>query len=74
MPWDSSYWPRMLLIQRWRRIELPICAALALCGLIALLIDPDVQQPPTFMLVGSVFAFIVAVLVAVNVLTISMRK
>ena len=53
---------------------MPICVALALCGLIALLIDPDIRRPPTFMLVGSMLAFIVAVLVAVNVLTIRLRK
>jgi uncharacterized membrane protein len=71
---DASYWKRMLLIQRWRRIAWLVCLFLALWALLFSLLDPGFQQPSTIMLVKSMLAFIVAVLAAVNLLTFQLRK
>ena len=70
----ASYWPRMLLIQRWRRIAWLVCLFLALWALLFVLLDPGFQHPSTVMLVTSVFAFIIAVTAAVNLLTFRLRK
>ncbi len=71
---DASYWPRMLLAQRWRRIAWLVCLFLALWALLFVLLDPGFQHPSTVMLVKSMFAFIVAVVAAVNFLTFRLRK
>ncbi len=71
---DASYWPRMLLAQRWRRIAWLVCLFLALWALLFVLLDPGFQHPSTVMLVKSMFAFIVAVIAAVNFLTFRLRK
>ncbi len=71
---DASYWPRMLLIQRWRRIAWLVCLFLALWALLFILLDPGFQRPSTVMLVKSMFAFIVAVVAGVNFLTFRLRK
>ncbi len=73
-PRDASYWPRMLLAQRWRRIAWLVCLFLALWALLFVLLDPGFQHPSTVMLVKSMFAFIVAVIAAVNFLTFRLRK
>jgi len=71
---DASYWPRMLLAQRWRRIMWLVCMFLALWALLFSLLDPGFQHPSTVMLVKSMFAFIVAVVATVNLLTFRLRK
>ena len=71
---DASHWPRMLLIQRWRRIAWLVCLFLALWTLLFVSLDPGFLQPSTVMLVESMFAFIVAVAAAVNLLTFRLRK
>jgi len=71
---DASYWPRMLLVQRWRRIAWLVCLFLALWALLFILLDPGFQHPSTVMLVKSMFAFIVAVVAAANLLTFQLRK
>lgn len=71
---NASYWPRMRLIQRWRRIASLVCLFLALWALLFALLDPGFQHPSTVMLVKSMFAFIVAVAAAVNLLTFRLRK
>ncbi len=71
---DASYWKRMLLVQRWRRIAWLVCLFLALWALLFSLLDPGFQHPSTGMLVKSMCAFIVAVLAAVNLLTFQLRK
>ncbi len=71
---DASYWPRMLLVQRWRRIAWLVCLFLALWALLFILLDPGFQHPSTVMLVKSMFAFIVAVVAAINLLTFRLRK
>ena len=47
---DASYWPRMLLAQRWRRIAWLVCLFLALWALLFVLLDPGFQHPSTVML------------------------
>ncbi len=64
----------MLLVQRWRRIAWLVCLFLALWALLFVLLDPGFQRPSTVMLVKSMFAFIVAVIAAVNLLTFQLRK
>ncbi len=71
---DASYWKRMLLIQRCRRIAWLVCLLLPLWALLFSLLDPGFQHPSTVMLVKSMFAFIVAVVAAVNLLTFRLRK
>ncbi len=71
---DASYWKRMLLLQRCRRIAWLVCLLLALWALLFSLLDPGFQRPSTVMLVKSMFAFIVAVVAAVNLLTFQLRK
>lgn len=71
---DASYWPRMLLIQHWRRIAWLVCLFLTLWALLFMLLDPGFQHLSTVMLVKSMFAFIVAVIAAVNLLTFRLRK
>ncbi len=71
---DASYWPRMLLAQRWRRIVWLVCLFLALWALLFSLLDPGFQHPSTVMLIKSMFAFIVAVVATVNLLTFRLRK
>jgi len=71
---DASYWRRMRLIQRWRRIAWLVCLFLALWGLMTSLLDPAFQHPSTVMLVTSMCAFIFAVLATVNLLTFLLRK
>lgn len=70
---DDAYWRRMLLIQRWRRIAWLVCLFLALWALLFSLLDPGFQNPSVVMLVGSIFAFIIAIVVAVNLLTFRLR-
>ncbi len=71
---DAFYWQRMLLAQRWRRIAWLVCLFLALWALLFVLLDPGFQHPSTVILVKSMFAFIVAVVAAVNFLTFQLRK
>ncbi len=71
---DASYWRRMLLIQRWRRISWLVCLFLALCALLFVLLDHGFHHPSIVMLVESMFAFIVAIVAAVNFLTFRLRK
>jgi len=71
---DASYWPRMLLIQRWRRIAWLVCLFLALWALLFILLDPGFQHPSTVVVVKSMFAFIVAVVAGVSFLTFRLRK
>ena len=71
---DAFYWSRMLLAQRWRRIAWLVCLFLALWALLFVLLDPGFKQPSTIMTVKSMFAFIVAVVAAVNFLTFRLRK
>ncbi len=71
---DAPYWPRMLLVQRWRRIAWLVCLFLALWALLFILLDPGFQHPSTVMLVKSMFAFIVVVVAAVNLLTFRLRR
>jgi len=71
---DAFYWRRMLFIQRWRRIGWVICLFFALTALLFALLDPAYQHPSTVMLVRSMFAFIVSVVAAVNLLTFLLRK
>ncbi len=71
---DAAYSSRMLLVQRWRRIAWLVCLSLALWALLFILLDPGFQHPSTVMLVKSMFAFIVAVVAAVTLLTFQLRK
>jgi hypothetical protein len=70
--YSNSYWRRMLIIQKWRRITLvklpvPMPYALAISSF-----DPDFHNPSTLMLVGSLAAFFVAAIVAVNFFTVAL--
>jgi len=69
----ASYWKRMLLVQRCRRIAWLVCLLLALWALLFSLLDPGFQHQSTVMLVKSMFTFIVAVAAAVNLLTFQAR-
>ncbi len=71
---DASYWPRMRLIQRWRRIAWLVCLFLALWALLFILLDPGFQHPSTVLRAKSMLAFIVAVVAGVNFLTFRLRK
>ena len=70
----ASHWKHMLLIQRWRRIAWLVCLFLGLWALLFVLLDPGFQHPSTAKLVKSMFAFIVAVVATVNLLTFQLRK
>lgn len=71
---DASHWTGMLLVQRWRRIAWLMCLFLALWALLFILLDPGFQHPSTVILVKSMFAFIVAVVASVSLLTFRLRK
>jgi len=70
---DVSYWSRMLLVQRWRRVAWLACLFLALWALLFGLLDPGFQNPSVVMVIKSMFAFIIAILAAVNLLTFRLR-
>jgi hypothetical protein len=70
----DAYHARMRHLQRWRRIALISCAFLALYAVVIYTRDPALSHPTDMVLIASLFAFIVAILVAVNFLTISFRK
>lgn len=70
---DNSYWKRMLLIQRWRRIAWLVCLFLISWAILFGLLDPEFQNPSVVMLIKSIFAFIVAIVAAVNLLTFRLR-
>lgn len=71
---SSSYYARMLVIQRWRRITLATCVMLALYAGVVYLRDPSLDAASTGEVIASIFAFVVALLIAVNFLTIRFRK
>jgi len=51
-----------------------VCLFLALTALLITVLDPAFVHPSSFALVQSLFIFIGAVLVAVNFLTVRLRK
>lgn len=73
-PKDPSYWRRMIVIQRWRRIINMICLLIAVYALAMTAFDPPTHHPGVMRLDESLLIFVVALLVAVNVLTVAFRK
>lgn len=73
LPRDSSYWGRMVLIQRWGRIAWLVCLFLTLWGALFSLLDSAAQSPSVAVLIKSMFAFIIAIAVAVNFFTFRLR-
>jgi hypothetical protein len=71
---NPSYHARMLIIQRWRRIALISCALVAIYAGVIYLRDPSMRAASGGLLIASLFAFIAAMLVAVNFLTVKFRK
>jgi hypothetical protein len=71
---DPAYWRRVIVIQRWRRITTGICILLALYALVITALYPPAHHPGTMRLDQSLFIFIIALVLAVNVLTIGFRK
>jgi hypothetical protein len=71
---DSSYWRRMIVIQRWRRVTIGICLLLALYALAVTALYPPAHYPGTMRLDQSLFIFIIALVLAVNVFTLGFRK
>jgi hypothetical protein len=71
---DISYWRRVIVIQRWRRITTMICFLLALYALVATALYPPAHHPGTLRLDESLLIFIIALVLAVNVLTVAFRK
>jgi lysylphosphatidylglycerol synthetase-like protein (DUF2156 family) len=69
----ASYYSRMRLIQRWRRVAWISCVLVALLAAIIVARDPGLDQPSHGMLVASLFVFIVALMLAVNFLTMRFR-
>jgi hypothetical protein len=70
----DAYHARMRLLHRWRGIALISGALLALYAVLIYTRDPTLSHPADVVLIASLFAFIVALLVAVNFLTISYGK
>ena len=73
-PRDMAYWRRIIVIQRWRRITITICLMLALYALIVTVLYPPAHHPGTLTLDQSLLIFIIALVLAVNVLTVGFRK
>lgn len=69
----ASYYARMRLIQRWRRVAWLSCAFIALLAAVIVARDPGLNQPANGMLIASLFVFIVALILAVNILTVRLR-
>ena len=70
---DTAYISRMRLILRWRRIAHLACLLIGLYAVGWLLLEPNILQSPHLMTVGSLFAFAVAIVVAVNALSFLLR-
>ncbi|MBW4025495.1 MAG: hypothetical protein HIU92_20615 [Proteobacteria bacterium] len=73
-PRDPSYWRRMIVIQRWRRITTMSCLLLALYALVMTALYPPGHHPGTMRLDESLLIFIIALVLAVNILTVAFRK
>jgi hypothetical protein len=71
---SASYRERMLLIQRWRRIGLPVCLFLAAGGLLSILLDSEFQQPSTILVVNSMFVVMAAIIATINLLAFLHRN
>ncbi len=60
----------MRAIQRWRRIVFLVCFLMCVDALLVLWLDPGLQNTPHLALLQSLFFFVVALIVAVNYLSL----
>jgi hypothetical protein len=71
---DAKYLRRMRFIQKWRRIVLTVSLLLCIDASVTVWLDPDQAQKSEVVLVQSLFAFMIALVIAVNFLTFRLRK
>jgi hypothetical protein len=71
---DPAYARRMRLVQRWRRIALLVSLLLCVDAGVTVWLDPALAQPSHVALLQSLFAFIIALIVAVNFMAFRLRK
>lgn len=69
----ASYHSRVRLTQRWRRVAWHSCALIVLLAAVIVARDCGLNQPSNGMLFASLFVFIVALMLAVNFLTVRSR-
>jgi uncharacterized membrane protein YqgA involved in biofilm formation len=70
----ATYLRRMRFIQRWRRIVLTVSLLLCIDAIVTMWLDPGLVQKPHVVLVQSLFAFMTALVIASNFLTVRLRK